>query len=66
MKLKELERLVEDARRWTGWRVEQVKKGWMVYPPDKSMPGILIHRTPSDWRADRNIMARLRRAGAPI
>lgn len=46
-----------------GWRLEQTKKGFMLYPPDKSKPGVLVHMTPSDHRAFKNMVAQLRRSG---
>lgn len=63
---KEVKELIKAAEKWPGWRVEPVKSGWMLYPPDKSQSGVLIHKTPSDNRAWRNDLARLRRRGAPI
>jgi len=63
---KDVARLVREARSWAGWRVEETKKGWMLYPPDKALSGVLIHRTPSDWRWWRNTLGELRRRGAPV
>ena len=63
---KDVEKLVDQARTWAGWRVVGVKKGWMVYPPDKSLSPIAIHKTPSDHRAWQNTLGRLRRSGAPV
>lgn len=63
---KEIRRLIEQARTWAGWRVVETKGGWMVYPADKSFPGISIHGTPSDHRMWQNTISRLRRAGAPV
>jgi hypothetical protein len=58
--------LIAEARKWPGFRVEEVKKGWLVFPPDKSLPAIAIHKTPSDHRAWQNTISRLRRVGAPV
>lgn len=66
MNSKEVKQLIADAQKWAGWRVETTKAGWMLYPPDKAIPGIAIHKTPSDWRATKNMMSRLRKAGAPV
>lgn len=66
MNNKEIRRLIKDAEKWPGWRVVPVKGGWNLFPPDKTMPPINVHKTPSDHRAWKNTMARLRRAGAPI
>lgn len=63
---KEVTKLIRQIEQWPGWRVEQVKAGWMAYPPDRNKPGVLIHGTPSDHRAWRNTIARLRRSGGPI
>lgn len=47
-----------------GWRVEPCNNGHMAfYPPDKTHSPIYTGRTPSDWRANRNLRAQLRRAG---
>ena len=46
-----------------GWRIEAKKKGWMCYPPDKSKPGVPIHKTPSDARWYENCLKYLRRGG---
>lgn len=63
---KDTRRLIQEAKTWEGWRVVDTSDGWMIYPPDKSLPGISVHRTPSDQRALANTKARLRRSGAPI
>lgn len=63
---REIKDLIAEAQKWPGWRVEEMKKGWMIYPPDKSLPGIAVHKTPSDYRAWKNTLGRLRRSGAPI
>jgi len=63
---KEITKLIKAVQQWAGWRVEQVTKGWMLYPPDRSMSGVLVHRTPSDHRALKNIISLLRKRGAPV
>jgi hypothetical protein len=63
---KDITKLIAAAQKWPGWRVEEKKMGWMLYPPDKNLPGIVIHKTPSDWRAWQNTLSRLRRSGAPV
>ena len=40
------------------------KKGWMCYPPDKSKPGVPIHKTPSDASWYENCLEYLRRGGS--
>ncbi len=63
---REVKDLIADCVTWPGWRVEEVKKGWMIYPPDKRLPAIAVHKTPSDHRAWKNTLSRLRRSGAPL
>lgn len=63
---KEILELIGKARTWGGWRVEVKDKGWMVYPPDKTKSGVMIHKTPSDWRAWKNVLSELRKRGAPV
>lgn len=46
-----------------GWRTEVKKKGWMLFPPDKSKAPVMVHRTPSDHRALKNTIAEMRRQG---
>lgn len=58
--------LVRDAQKWPGWRVEVTKKGWMIYPPDRTLSGVSIHKTQSDHRAYRNAVHLLKQRGAPI
>ena len=48
---KDIRKLIKDAEGWAGWRVVEIKKGWILYPPNKDLPGVTIHKTPSDWRA---------------
>lgn len=63
---REIRELVAQVQKWPGWRVEEAKAGWMIYPPDKKFPGIAVHETPSDHRALKNIIGRLRRSGGPV
>lgn len=56
--------LVELVRATEGWRVQETRSGWAFYPPKG--PVVHVHRTPSDWRALRNDVARLRRCGLLI
>lgn len=52
------------AAREQGWRVEERgDAGTVFYSPDKQHPPIRWAATPSDFRAPRNNLARLRRAG---
>lgn len=63
---KQIRNLIAAAEKWPGWRVEEKKSGWMIYPPDKTQPGVLIHKTPSDHRAWANTVAQLKRVGSPL
>lgn len=63
---KELLELIKKLEAEQGARVETTKSGWMVYPPDKSKPGVAIHGTPSDRRAWANMRSELRRSGFTI
>jgi hypothetical protein len=63
---KEVEELISTVKSWKGWRVEDRKKGYLVFPPDKAHQPIPIHRTPSGHRWKANTVAKLRRAGGPI
>ncbi len=51
------------AAREQGWRIEEVKKGRMCYPPDRTQTPVLWHNTPSDVRAVRNFLAMMKRRG---
>lgn len=58
---KEWKRLIEAAEE-QGWRVDRTTDGWQLKAPD----GVFIetiHGTPSDWRAIRNSISRMRRSG---
>lgn len=63
---KETKELVAKLRKLPGWRIEEIKGGWMAYPPDKSLSAVNIHATPSDHRAWLNTLARLRQRGAVL
>jgi hypothetical protein len=58
---KEAKRVVREAER-QGFRVKETKMGWMIYAKE-GPEQVLMHKTPSDWRALRNDIARLRRIG---
>lgn len=46
-----------------GFRIRELKSGWMAVPPDKELPGVTIHKTLSDTRGWNNMLARLQRSG---
>lgn len=46
-----------------GFRVQATKAGWMIWPPNLDRNGVAIHRTPGDYRAWANMLARLKKVG---
>ena len=56
-------RKVRSAAAAQGWRVVEVKNGWMLYPPDPAQSPVLVHKTESDQRAIRNTIGRMRHRG---
>lgn len=46
-----------------GWTMKPTKKGYMLYPPDKTKDPVTVHKTYSDRRAWANTIADLRRSG---
>ena len=64
---KRVKELVRQAGTWQGWRVEETKAGFMLYPPDKALSGVLVHKSPApNKRWYENTVALLRQRGAPI
>lgn len=59
---KEMKALIKKVQA-QGFRVKELKSGWIIFPRDKSLPGITAHKTPSDHRAMLNLLAHLKRAG---
>jgi hypothetical protein len=57
----EAEKLVRLAEK-QGFKVKEKKSGWMVLTPN-GQGAVMIHKTPSDHRALKNELARLRRYG---
>ena len=49
-----------------GWRVDIRPNKALFFPADKAYSPITVHFTESDWRAQRNFIAHLRRAGLNI
>lgn len=45
-----------------GFTVKEKKKGWLLLTPN-GQGSVMIHKTPSDHRALKNELARLRRYG---
>lgn len=59
----EWKRLVKEAAR-QGWRIQQGRKGQTILtPPDPDREIVVVHDTPSDHRAFKNAVARMRRQG---
>lgn len=46
-----------------GWRVERRRKATLMYPADKALSPVVVHATPSDGRAIRNLLSELRKRG---
>ncbi|WP_434315824.1 hypothetical protein [Leifsonia sp. P73] len=46
-----------------GWHIKPKKMGWMCFPPDPTLSGVLIHKTPSDHRWYANALSQLRQRG---
>lgn len=49
-----------------GFRVKTTRKGWVVYAKRRDGGTVWLHKTPSDWRAAKNIRAELRKIGVEI
>lgn len=61
--MKDIKR-IRKALEAQGWRIEHRKGGhYMAYPPDKSLPPVLLPSTPSGPRWRQNLLAQLRRSG---
>jgi hypothetical protein len=58
---KEVRTLVKQAEE-QGFTVKEKKKGWLLLTPN-GQGAVMIHKTPSDHRALKNELARLRRYG---
>jgi hypothetical protein len=58
---KEARAIVREAEA-QGFTVKEKKKGWMLLTPN-GQGAVMIHKTPSDHRALKNELARLRRYG---
>lgn len=57
-----LGKIIKAAER-QGWRVERTKAGYLLYPPDRRLGPVAVHRTPSDRRAVRNFRAEMVKRG---
>jgi hypothetical protein len=58
---KEARTLVREAEE-QGFTVKEKKNGWMLLTPN-GQGAVMIHKTPTDHRALKNELARLRRYG---
>lgn len=64
---KDMRDLMDKVNRLDGWRVEfSSRTGWKVYPPQPHSPISVAHGPRNGYRARKNTIAKLRRAGAPI
>lgn len=60
---KDWRRVVREATR-QGWTIEFARRGHLkLIPPDPSKQIVVIHATPSDHRAIKNVIAVMRRTG---
>ena len=62
---RQAEALVATCRR-QGLRVRETRNGWTIYPTDKALPTVGLHKTSSDHRWYKNAVASLRRIGVEI
>lgn len=62
---RQIRQMVEAAEQ-QGFRVKETRKGWLVYPADTGVSGVLMHKTPSDPRGVKNARAMLRRIGVDV
>ncbi len=53
-------RKLAEAMREHKWTSEEGSRGVMAYAPD-GQTAAMLHKTPSDWRAYRNEVAKFRR-----
>ena len=58
----DVEKIVK-ALREQGWEVDGDRRHYRAYPMVKSEPFIVFSKTPSDQRATKNVVSRLRRSG---
>lgn len=63
---KDIAELMRLVGSWEGWRVENTQKTYKVFPPNGHKPFSVAHGPRNPWRSYRNVVAKLRRAGADI
>lgn len=61
----DLKRLIRFARK-EGWEVERTRGGHLAFKPPGGGRPIVTSNTPSDTRAVKNHIARLRKAGLAV
>lgn len=49
-----------------GFNVQITRKGYRVFAKSLTGGSVVIHRTPSDWRAVKNARSELRKIGVKI
>lgn len=59
---KDMAKLVAKVETSPGWRVVERQDCWLCYSPDGETI-VNAHKTPSDQRAIKNTLSRLRKAG---
>lgn len=58
---KDVKNLLKEAEK-QGWRVQEKKKGWMLYSPD-GVTQVMIHKTATDHHALDNAISLMRPGG---
>lgn len=56
-------RKLRRAMKAQGWTEQPTKDGFYAVPPDPHGQKVEWHNTPSDWRADKNTVALMKRQG---
>lgn len=64
MKPRELQQLIRKCED-QGWRVKETRSGWILLSPN-GVDTASVHKTPSDHRADKNFLAKLKRYGVKL
>ncbi len=63
---KDLAKLLDQVSQLPGWRVQNTSRAYKIFPPRGGQPLGCPHGPRNPWRTRKNLIAKLRRAGAPI